>query len=93
MGLFSKFKAGLAQTHSRLVHEIKRIVTRSPKLTGSSLEELEHALIGADLGPAVTHQIIAAVKLAYETRGAAAARRSCSEIQFKGLRSTGVPVG
>jgi len=70
MGLFSKFKAGLAQTHSRLVHEIKRIVTRSPKLTGSSLEELEHALIGADLGPAVTHQIIAAVKLAYETRGA-----------------------
>ena len=40
MGLFSKFKAGLAQTHSRLVHEIKRIVTRSPKLTGTSLEEL-----------------------------------------------------
>jgi hypothetical protein len=29
MGLFSKFKAGLAKTHSKLVHEIKRIVTRS----------------------------------------------------------------
>ena len=27
MGLFSKFKAGLAKTHSKLAHEIKRIVT------------------------------------------------------------------
>ncbi len=69
MGLFSKFKAGLAKTHSKLTHEIKRIVTRSPKLTGESLEELEHALIAADLGMAVTHQIVAAVKLAYESQG------------------------
>ena len=69
MGLFSKFKAGLAKTHSKLVHEIKRIVTRSPKLTGDSLEELEQALIAADLGLAVTQQIVAAVKLAYESQG------------------------
>ena len=33
MGLFAKFKAGLQKTHSKLTHEIKRIVTRSPKLT------------------------------------------------------------
>jgi fused signal recognition particle receptor len=71
MGLFSKFKAGLAKTHSKLVHEIKRIVTRSPKLTAESLEEIEHALIAADLGMAMTAQIVAAVKLAYETQGAA----------------------
>jgi fused signal recognition particle receptor len=71
MGLFSKFKAGLAKTHSKLVHEIKRIVTRSPKLTAESLEEIEHALIAADLGIAMTTQIVAAVKLAYETQGTA----------------------
>ena len=71
MGLFSKFKAGLAKTHARLTHEIKRIVTRSPKLTAESLEEIEHALIAADLGMAMTAQIIAAVKLAYETQGTA----------------------
>src|SRR5258706_9890974 len=70
MGLFSKFKAGLAKTHSKLAHEIKRIVTRSPKLTGESLEELEHALIAADLGMAVTQQIVATVKQAYESQGA-----------------------
>ena len=69
MNLFQKFKTGLQKSHSKLVHELKRIVTSSPKLTGTSLEELEAALISADLGMAVTTQIIAAVKLAYETQG------------------------
>jgi fused signal recognition particle receptor len=69
MGLFDKFKAGLQKTHGKLVHEIKRIVTRSPKLAGESLDDLEAALIGADLGMAVTTQIITAVKNAYETQG------------------------
>ena len=71
MGLFAKFKAGLARTQSKLVHEIKRIVTRSPKLTAESLEEIEHALIAADLGMAMTEQIVTAVKKAYETQGTA----------------------
>ena len=71
MGLFDKFKAGLAKTHSKLVHEIKRIVTRSPKLTAESLEEIEQALIAADLGMAMTTQIVTAVKKAYETQGGA----------------------
>ncbi len=71
MGLFAKFKAGLAKTQSKLVHEIKRIVTRSPKLTAESLEEIEQALIAADLGVAMTTQIVAAVKKAYETQGTA----------------------
>jgi fused signal recognition particle receptor len=69
MGLFSKFKAGLARTHTRLTHEIKRIVTRSPKLDSATLEELEAALIAADLGLVVTQQIVAAVKQAYESQG------------------------
>jgi fused signal recognition particle receptor len=71
MGLFDKFKTGLAKTQSKLVHEIKRIVTRSPKLTADSIEELEAALIGADLGIAITAQIISAVKKNYETQGGA----------------------
>jgi fused signal recognition particle receptor len=71
MGLFEKFKAGLQKTHSKLTHEIKRIITRSPKLTADSIEELEAALIGADLGMEMTTQIMAAVKKAYETQGGA----------------------
>ena len=62
MGLFQKFKEGLRKTHSKLAHEIKRIITASPKLTGATLEELEAALIAADLGQATTTQIISAVK-------------------------------
>lgn len=69
MGLFAKFKAGLQKTQARLTHEIKRIITRSPKLTAESLEEIEHALIAADLGVAMTTQITGAVKKAYETQG------------------------
>jgi fused signal recognition particle receptor len=71
MGLFAKFKAGLQKTHGKLTHEIKRILSRSPKLTGESIEELEAALIGADLGMAMTTQIVDAVKKAYETQGSA----------------------
>src|SRR5258706_11794872 len=69
MGLFAKFKAGLQKTHSKLAHEIKRVVTRSPKLDAASLEDLEAALIAADLGMAMTTQIVGAVKQAYETQG------------------------
>jgi fused signal recognition particle receptor len=69
MSLLAKFKAGLQKTHSKLTHEIKRIVTRSPRLDAASLEELEAALIAADLGMQMTTQIIEAVKKAYETQG------------------------
>ncbi len=71
MGLFQKFKEGLQKTQAKLVHEIKRIVTASPRLTASSMEELEAALIAADLGMAVTGQILDAVKKSYETQGKA----------------------
>jgi fused signal recognition particle receptor len=71
MGLLQKFKEGLLKTHHKLAHEIKRIVTASPKLTAGGLDELEAALIGADLGTAMTGQILAAVKHAYETQGRA----------------------
>jgi len=69
MGLFDRLKAGLQKTHGRLVHEIKRIVSGSPKLTATSIEQLEAALLGADLGLATTTQILTAVRKAYESQG------------------------
>lgn len=69
MGLFDKFKTGLQKTHNKLVHEIKRIVTRSPRLTGTSLDELEAALIAADFGVASSAEIVSAVRKAYESQG------------------------
>ncbi|MCS7336727.1 MAG: signal recognition particle-docking protein FtsY [Verrucomicrobiae bacterium] len=71
MKLFEKLKQGLARTHGKLVHELKRIVTGSPRLDPQSLAELEAVLLGADFGAAATAQIVAAVKKAYETQGSA----------------------
>jgi len=71
MGLFAKFKAGLQKTHGKLAHEIKRIVTRSPRLDSAALEELEASLIAADLGMGMTTQIVGAVRRAYESQGTA----------------------
>ena len=71
MGLFAKFKAGLQKTHNRLTHEIKRIVSRSPRLEAEDIEALEAALIAADLGMDITSQIVEAVKRAYESQGKA----------------------
>lgn len=71
MGLFEKFKAGLQKTHAKLAHELKRIITGSPKLTQHTIEELEAALLGADLGMDMTMKIIESVKKIYETQGKA----------------------
>jgi fused signal recognition particle receptor len=71
MGLFQKFKEGLRKSQTKLAHEIKRILTASPKLTGATIEELEASLIAADLGLAATAQILHAVKHAYESQGRA----------------------
>ncbi|HVV01699.1 MAG TPA: signal recognition particle-docking protein FtsY [Verrucomicrobiae bacterium] len=69
MGLFDKLKVGLQKTHTKLTHEIKRIVTRSPRLDADSIEELEAALLGADLGVRMTTQITEAVRKGYESQG------------------------
>ena len=69
MGLFDKFKTGLQRSHNKLVHEMKRIITRSPRLSGESMDELQAALIAADLGVPMTEAIVAAVRRAYETQG------------------------
>jgi fused signal recognition particle receptor len=69
MGLFDKFRDGFKKTQDKLVHEIKRIVTFSPRLTEATLEELEEALIGADFGTEMSAQIVDSVRTAYETQG------------------------
>ncbi|MBL6763606.1 MAG: signal recognition particle-docking protein FtsY [Verrucomicrobiae bacterium] len=69
MGLFSKFKEGLRKTADKLGHEIKRIVSGSPKLTADTIEELEYALLGSDIGMRMTQKILGAVREEYESQG------------------------
>lgn len=69
MGLFQKFRDGLRKTQSALSQEIKRIATLSPKLTKEGAENLEAALLAADLGLPMSQRILDAAKKAYETQG------------------------
>ena len=69
MGLFTKIFSGLKKTQSKLSTEIRRIVTRSPKLTGDDIEELEGALLASDMGLAVTERVVDAVRAKYESSG------------------------
>lgn len=69
MGFFDRLRDGLKKTQDKLVHEIRRIVTLSPKLTEESLEEIEVALIAADFGLEMSGQIVDAVRKKYESQG------------------------
>ncbi len=69
MGLFAKIKSGLEKTQQKLVHEIKRIVTLSPKLSAASLADIETALMAADFGMAMTQQIVTEAREGFETQG------------------------
>ncbi|HJN89699.1 MAG TPA: signal recognition particle-docking protein FtsY [Verrucomicrobiota bacterium] len=69
MGLFTKFFSGLKKTQSKLSTEIRRIVTRSPKLTEDDIEQLEAALLASDMGFAVTERVVDAVRRTYESSG------------------------
>lgn len=50
MNLLQRFRAGLKKTSARLATEIKRIVTRAPRLDANALDDLEAALIATDIG-------------------------------------------
>ena len=67
MGLFSKFFSGLQKTQNNLSSELKRIISRSPKLTDDDVEDLEAVLLSSDMGFTVTEQIIEAVRKKYES--------------------------
>lgn len=71
MGFFQKLKERLGRTQDRLVHEIRRIVSRSPRLTAQSAEELEACLLSADFGVPTTQKILQATRQAYESHGTA----------------------
>ena len=76
MGLFQKFRDGLKKTSAKLTDEIKRIVTRAPKLDEDAIEELEAVLISTDIGVGTTTAIIE------QTRRAA---REAKEVDVFGI--------
>jgi fused signal recognition particle receptor len=58
---FQRLKTGLTKTTSRLVDSIGAALGRK-KVDAATLDELEEALIAADLGPAVAAKLVAKLK-------------------------------
>jgi len=77
LGLFKKFKDGLAKTVSAITQKTKGLFG-GRTIDAASLEELEEALYTADFGVETTEEIIREIKEAYkrekELRGQEAAR-------------------
>ena len=71
MNLFQKFRAGLKKTSTKLASEIKRIVTRAPRLDAAALEELEAVLIASDIGIGTTTRIMEQTQAAAKSAGTA----------------------
>ncbi|NQU11504.1 signal recognition particle-docking protein FtsY [bacterium] len=69
MNLFEKFRDGLKKTSTRLGAEIKRIVTRAPRLDADALEELEAVLIATDIGVDTATRIVEQTRLASRESG------------------------
>jgi fused signal recognition particle receptor len=71
MNLLQKFRDGLRKTSAKLGAEIKRIVTRQPRLDAGALEELEAVLISTDIGVETATRIIEQVKAINRESGTA----------------------
>jgi fused signal recognition particle receptor len=95
MTLFQKFREGLRKTSTKLAGDIQRILAGKPKLDAEALDELEAALIAADLGVDTATRIIAQVKQAGHPDVFAIARaeieRELLTGQASGLSSASAP--
>ncbi len=60
-GLFARLRAGLKKSSDRVSESIANVFTKK-KLDAETLDELEDALIGADMGPAAAARITKALR-------------------------------
>src|SRR5205807_8797655 len=58
-GLFDRMKEAVARTRENLSERIDEVVAFNKEIDRSTLDDLEGTLLGADLGSATTHQVIA----------------------------------
>ena len=62
MGLFDKFKKGLAKTRASFVGGLKSVLTLGRRIDEDLLEELEESLLLSDVGPETTSGLLEAVR-------------------------------
>jgi fused signal recognition particle receptor len=68
MGFFSKLKEGLTKTRQALVEKIENILPIGKKIDEELFEELEEALIQADVGVQTSMELVEAIRKAAKER-------------------------
>jgi fused signal recognition particle receptor len=61
-GFFDRLKSGLAKTRKLLLTDVDDIILGSKEIDQALFDELEEALIVADVGPAFTEELISSLK-------------------------------
>lgn len=56
---FGRLKEGLAKTRNNIINKLSEAITRKANIDEQTIEELEEALIGCDLGTDLTEKLIA----------------------------------
>jgi len=66
MGLFDRFKKGLAKTRERIGTSFRAVLRIGQKISGDTLTRLEDIMLESDFGPATTEKLIDVVRAAWK---------------------------
>lgn len=66
MGLFDRFKKGLAKTRDKISRSFRSILPFGKKIDDAVIDELEETMLADDMGPATTARLIDEVRRAYK---------------------------
>ena len=66
MGLFDRFKKGLAKTREKIARTFRSVLPFGRKIDDRLIDELEETMLADDMGPAATALLIAEVRKAYK---------------------------
>ncbi|MBI4578392.1 MAG: signal recognition particle receptor subunit alpha, partial [Planctomycetes bacterium] len=67
MGLFDRFKQGLAKTRDKIGRSFRSILPFGGKIDDAIIDRLEETMLADDMGPAVTARLIQEVRKAYKS--------------------------
>jgi len=66
MGLFDRFKQGLAKTRDKIARSFRSVLPFGRKIDDALIAELEETMLADDMGPAATARLIDEVRRAYQ---------------------------
>jgi fused signal recognition particle receptor len=67
MGLFDRFKQGLAKTRDKITRSFRSILPFGKKIDDAVIDQLEETMLQDDMGPGTTARLIAEVRAAYKS--------------------------